>query len=114
MPHIIVEYTDHLDGHVDVPKLLSALHDSLAGQDTIDVHGIKTRATPVQYVIVGDGSEPDKMIHITLRLLPGRGDDLKKTMAQGLFETAQKFTHHDERITLTAEVVDMHAESYTK
>lgn len=114
MPHIVVEYTDHLGSAVDIPKLLSALHDNLATRESINVHGIKTRAIPVQFVIVGDGSEPDKMIHITVRLLPGRADDLKKEMAQGLKDTATKFTHHDERITITVEIVDMHAASYIK
>lgn len=111
MPHITVEYTDTLS--IDVPKLLSALHHDLAERDTINIHAIKTRAIPVQYVIVGDGQEPDKMIHITLKLLPGRSDELKKTMAQGLFDAAKTRTH-DDRISVTCEVVDLHEPSYTK
>lgn len=111
MPHIVVEYTETLS--VDVPKLLSELHKSLAGQDTVDIHSIKTRSVPVKYVIVGDGQEPDKMIHVTLRLLPGRDDDLKKAMAQALFDVTRK-NSHDDRISVSVEVVDMHAASYTK
>ena len=113
MPHIVVEYTETLSSKVDIPKLLSDLHDDLAGRESVDVHAIKTRAIPVQYVIVGDGKEPDKMIHITLRLLPGRNDDLKKEMAQGLHKVAMK-DRHDDRISISVEIVDMHAESYTK
>ena len=111
MPHIIVEYTEHLSE--DIPKLLTALHDDLATRDTINVHGVKTRAIPVQYVIVGDGQEPDKMIHITLKLLPGRDDALKKTMASGLSETAKAKTN-DDRITITVEVMELHEPSYMK
>ena len=111
MPHITVEYTEHLS--TDIPKLLTRLHDNLASQDTVNVHAIKTRAIPVQYVIVGDGQEPDKMIHVTLKLLPGRSDDLKKTMAQGLFDEAKAETH-DDRVTVTVEVAELHEPSYTK
>ena len=114
MPHIIVEYTDTLASSVDVPKLLAKLHDDLATRDTIDVHGVKTRAVPVQYVIVGDGNEPDKMIHVTLKLLPGRDDGLRKEMAEGLREAAYNATHHDDRITITVETTELHAESYVK
>ncbi|HOO82836.1 MAG TPA: 5-carboxymethyl-2-hydroxymuconate Delta-isomerase [Alphaproteobacteria bacterium] len=114
MPHIIVEYTDTLSSSEDIPKLLAKLHKDLASRESIDIHGIKTRAIPVRYTVVGDGHEPDKMIHITLRLLPGRADDLKKQMAAGLVEVAREVTHHDDRISITAEVVDMHAESYVK
>ena len=113
MPHIVVEYTDTLSDRVDIPKLLSDLHDDLAERETVDIHAIKTRAIPVQYCVVGDGENPDKFIHITLRLLPGRNDDLKKEMAQGLFDIAVK-ERHDDRISISVEVVDMHAASYTK
>ncbi len=113
MPHIIVEYTETLGSSENIPKLLSALHQTLAEQETVNVHAVKTRAIPVQYVIVGDGKEPDKMIHITLKLLPGRDDVLKKTMAQGLFDIAQKVTH-DDRISISVEVTELHEPSYTK
>lgn len=113
MPHIIVEYTETLST-VDVAELLFELHDDLAKKDTINIHAIKTRALPVQYTIVGDGNEPDKFIHITLKLLPGRDDELKKTMSQSLHDTARKHCVRDETISLSVEVVDMHAESYIK
>lgn len=112
MPHIIVEYTEKLS--VDIPKLCAELHKDLAARETVDIHAIKTRAIPVQYVIVGDGKEPDKMIHITLRLLPGRPDELKKQIAEGLVHAAREIAHHDDRISISAEVVDLHAQSYTK
>lgn len=113
MPHIIVEYTETLASSEDVPKLLSELHYNLAMQDTVDVHAIKTRGIPVKYVVVGDGKEPDKMVHITLKILPGRSDDLKQTMALGLFSTARKILH-DDRISLTVEVMELHEHSYTR
>lgn len=113
MPHIIVEYTDSLTS-VDVPELLFELHEDLAAKDTIDIHAIKTRAIPVQYTIVGDGDEPDKFIHITLKLLPGRNDDLKKVMAQSLHDTARKHCVRDKSISLSVEVAELHAESYSK
>lgn len=111
MPHIIVEHSDGLS--VDIPKLLSDLHDDLATRDTIDVHGVKTRSLPVHNAIVGNGGDTDKLIHVTLRLMPGRSDDLKKEMAQGLFAIARQSTR-DDRISVTVEVAELHAESYTK
>ncbi len=111
MPHILVEYTDHLS--VDVPKLLDALHYDLAEKETINVHTIKTRAIPVKYTIVGDGHDPDQMIHITVRMLPGRDDALKKAMAQSLHDTARKLLP-DARINLSVEIQELHAESYVQ
>lgn len=113
MPHIIVEYTDSLTS-VNVAELLFELHDDLSQKDTVNIHAIKTRAIPVQYSTVGDGDEPDKFIHITLKLLPGRDNDLKKLMAQSLHDTARKHCVRDKTISLSVEVAELHAESYTK
>ena len=114
MPHIFVEYTDSIASNVDIPKLCAELHKDLATRESVDIHAIKTRATPVQFTIVGDGHDPDKMIHITLRLLPGRSDELKAEMTGAFVKIARDIAHHDDRITITAEAVDMHAPSYMK
>lgn len=99
--------------NVDMPKLLEKLHFCLAEQDTIKVEAIKTRAIPVQDVVLAAGDSGDKMIHITLKLLPGRSDALKKTMAEALWNLTRDHVK-DERVMLTAEVAELHAESYTK
>lgn len=114
MPHIIVEYTDILEPSLDVPKLLSGLHNNLSERETIKLEAIKTRGVPVKYTVVGTGSDHDKMVHIDLKLMPGRSDDLKKEMAQGLFDFARKCCVHDERISVTVEVSELHQSSYTK
>lgn len=111
MPHIIVEYSDHL--RANVPQLLHTLHFRLAEIETIKLEAIKTRAIPVQASITGDGTGSNDMIHITLKLLPGRDNALKKTMAQALWQATRDHVA-DERISVSAEVMELHAESYTK
>ena len=111
MPHIIIEYTDHLN--IDVPKLTIGLHHILTQQETIKEEAIKTRALPVKGTVVGTGKCHDKMVHIELKLLPGRSDELRKTMAQALIETARKIIL-DENISLSVETSELHAASYTK
>jgi 5-carboxymethyl-2-hydroxymuconate isomerase len=111
MPHIIVEYSATMK--LDMPELLSQLHVNLAEQDTIKIKAIKTRAVPVQHVIIGTGGWSDKMLHITLKLLPGRSDDLKRTMSQGLHDIAKDFVK-DDSISITVEVAELHEPSYIK
>ena len=89
------------------------LHQDLAARETVDIHAIKSRAIPVQYVLVGDNDDFDRMVHITLRLLPGRSDELKKEMSEGLASIAKRMTH-DDRVTVTCEITEIHAESYVK
>lgn len=111
MPHIVAEYTESLS--VDMAKLLFDLHMDLSKRDTVNIHAIKTRAIPVKYSIVGDGHEPDKFIHIMLKLLPGRDEALKKQMTQGLFDVARKHAH-DPEISVSVEIVTLEADSYMK
>ena len=111
MPHIIVEYTDHLN--LDLEKLTIELHRTLVEQDTIKEEAIKTRAIPVKATVVGTGKCHDKMIHIALKLLPGRSDELRKTMAEALFATARKVSL-DENIAISVETIELHTASYIK
>lgn len=111
MPHIIAEYTEGLSGKV--VDLMPALHQSLIGQPTVAMEAVKTRAIPVYNAVIGDGQAQRDMIHITLKLLPGRDDGLKKQMAQGLFDTVSQ--HIDlENSSVSVEVTELHKESYCK
>ncbi len=113
MPHITLEYSDTLADRQDIPKLVSLLHKSLATQETVNIHGIKSRAMPVQYTIVGDGKDRDQMMHVTLKLLPGRSDELRHKMAADLRETLHNHMH-DDSIAVTVEVIELDAASYQK
>ena len=111
MPHVIVEYTDHLS--VDIEKLTIELHHTLCHQPTVKAHAVKTRAMPVKGTVVGEGKDHDKMIHVCLKLLPGRDDALRKQMAQALFDTTRKIAK-DEHISITVETAELHEPSYIK
>lgn len=111
MPHIIVEYTDYLN--LDVEKLTIELHHALCHQPTVTASAVKTRAIPVKATVVGEGTDHDKMIHICLKLLPSRPDELRKAMAQALCDTARKVVK-DEHISITVETAELHAASYIK
>lgn len=110
MPHIIVEYCETL-ARMDVPKLVSDLHADLATRESVSENLITSRAIPVKYVVVGTREEPDKMIHITLKLFAGRSAELRQEMAKGLQEIARKHSHHD-GTSVTVEVHEMNKETY--
>lgn len=106
MPHIIVEYSANLN--VDLPDLLTRLHNTLAAQPTVDKARIKTRALPVPLAVVGK-DHTSAMIHIMLKLLP-REPALRKTMAEALRDVAKPLIPSD--CALTVEVQQLDADSY--
>ena len=53
------------------------------------------------------------MMHITLKLLPGRDNALKSEMAKGLYDTA-KSAIAGQNVSLSVEVQELHADTYQK
>lgn len=114
MPHIIVEHSDNLR-ELSWPVILTELHDTLAGQDTIKKGAIKTRHIPLPHCVVGKEEDANQMVHITLKLLAGRDVVLKKTMAQALYSVACGEIHqHYPEASITVEVAEMDPGTYTK
>lgn len=106
MPHIIVEYTRDID---DVSGLLDGLHDTLAAQETAKLEAIKTRALPLDHYVVGDRSK-SSMVHVTLKLMPGRSNELKNTMTTALEAVVKEKVTQETSVTV--ESVELNAESY--
>lgn len=110
MPHIIVEYSANLSADLDLNDLMKELHINLGDRESVDIKRIKTRAIPLDHFVVGVPDNTQPMIHITIKLMPGRGDDLKKQMAKGLYDIAKTYAKD---AVITVEITELHAESYT-
>lgn len=116
MPHIIVEYSENLS-RVNIPVLLSDLHQSLADQETVDIAAIKTRAhaIPEGFLVIGAADDLNEFLHITLKLLPGRDVSLKKRMAEALHNVACGAVHTEySNCCITVEVMELDGETYIK
>ena len=112
MPHIIVEHTEDIEG---VGALVGELHHSLAGQESVTLGGIKSRSIVVQNAFVGEaqnGSQNGSMIHVTIKLLSGRSDELRAKMTGDLLNVIRSKVA--ESVSVTVESVDLHNESYQK
>lgn len=107
MPHITVEHTAPVSR-----QMLEALHHNLAGQDTINLAAIKTRAIPVQQGIVGDGTHTE-FVHITVKLLSGRAEALRQKIGADLKAVALE--HINPATTaLSIEIAEMDPATYVK
>lgn len=86
MPHIIVEYSQNMGPDLDIPELLTDLHEALTAQG-VDKGRIKTRAIPVLHSVVGHSAANDgHMAHLTLLLLEGRDLPTRQAMGQALYQ----------------------------
>ena len=87
MPHIIIEHNKTTNKQIDLSHLAKEVHSTLAAQETVSLESIKTRTIEIENVIVADGSH-NQMVHIEIRLLSGRSEELKEKMAKAVHEKA--------------------------
>ncbi len=112
MPHIIVEHTKV--PNLNLKGLLQDLHANLASQETVNMGAIKTRSIPIENAILGEDTQGNAFIHITLKLLSGRSDELRKTMAEGLFSVAKAHASDNPDVSISVETAELHNASYIK
>ena len=113
MPHITLEYSQNMGPDLDLPEIITNLHDALAAQG-VDKGRIKTRAIPLLHSVVGQHEANEgQMAHVTLLLLEGRDIPTRQAYGKALHDvlsTAVKAEFPDCAVTL--EVREMVKDTY--
>lgn len=112
MPHIDIQMSKALKDDMDGRELTSKLHHALTDHETIILEDIKTRLTYLDHVIVGAGTNGN-MVHIALKLMPGRPTSLKKAMTTSLLSVVQSMCGEKD-VSITIETQELDATTYTK
>lgn len=116
MPHIILETTADLQENGAIPDILEALVERLSGYETVAPKAIKAYHTLRSVWQMGE-SAPEGFAHCTVCVLTGRPAELKRQIADGLYEELKKHfaaSLHAGEISLTLELREMDAETYRK
>lgn len=111
MPHIVVEYTSGLSAHIRIQDLLSELHGRLGTHSEANIAPgrIVTRAHETKLYIIYDDGAPDHFIDIELRLVPGRSDEIVKTLCLELQDVARAFMkRHRLECVIKVNPVELH------
>lgn len=114
MPHIVLEYSQNLIAHVNVPQLLNDLHQALGAQPDIDLKKIKTRALVLANSVVKDRDfNEGQMMHVTVSVLEGRSVELRKQYGAVLYDILKcAVPSQFPECALTLEVREMVRDTY--
>jgi 5-carboxymethyl-2-hydroxymuconate isomerase len=116
MPHLTLEYTGGLEPTTPFPALLHTLHGILSDVG-IAVGNCKSRAIPLEVSYVGDGTAEQAFVHLDVRLLEGRPDDVKREIGRralnALREAFPSPSGQDD-LQITVELHDMQRGAYFK
>ena len=92
MPHLIVEYSANLDGALDMPALLKAVHEAALATGVFPIGGLRTRAARRDQCVVADGHLDNGFIHVQVRIGTGRTAEVRQTAAEQIFAVVKAAT----------------------
>jgi 5-carboxymethyl-2-hydroxymuconate isomerase len=87
MPHLIIEYSANVAGHVDIDGLVGALHDAALASGIADLDALRTRAVPRDHYAVADRHPDNAFVAVTARLGAGRSLDDQQRLLGTLIDT---------------------------
>ncbi|WP_318211354.1 MULTISPECIES: isomerase [unclassified Streptomyces] len=109
MPQITVDYTAPLERRA----FAAALHPFVVKTVDTTLDACKTRFREVEEFLVGDGTPRDVIVHVEIALLPGRSDELKAQLAEGVLDLLPHYLWTTDGVRLSVEVRDLEP-SYRK
>jgi 5-carboxymethyl-2-hydroxymuconate isomerase len=103
MPTIHFEYTNNLKISEKIKPFLLEVHHLFVEMIKTDLPTCRSLVTPYADYVVGNGDSNNAFIQLTIKILPGRSDELKKQTGKALFDKI-KATFSDEINRLNTEV----------
>jgi 5-carboxymethyl-2-hydroxymuconate isomerase len=117
MPHLIIEYTDNIAEEPHWQHLYRELHAVLIATGEWYSPDIKSRSIRLTNYSIGNGSPDQAFVSLTLQILSGRSDELKKSVAENCLKVLAGHFHRTLEMlqaSVTVQIVDIHRPSYTR
>ncbi|MFT6659302.1 5-carboxymethyl-2-hydroxymuconate Delta-isomerase [Maritalea sp.] len=110
MPHLQIQYSDNLNGRIDMKQLCNQLNDTLCASGVFPKGGIRVRAYPACAYSIADQHAENAFIDIILRIGTGRTAEQKRDIGQALIDlTSQtcKKLLDEPHFALSLEIVEI-------
>lgn len=115
MPHIILESSDNISNKLPFEDLFNQLHKLLADTLPTQISSCKSRVITHDRYFVGTDFKNNVFIHLTMKIMPGRSNEVKQTVGKEALEILKKLSENsnENHISLSVEVIDLD-ENYFK
>jgi 5-carboxymethyl-2-hydroxymuconate isomerase len=108
MPHVIIEHSANVADHVDVNKVMRAMHERVLATGLAPLAGLRTRAICVDHYVVADGLETNGYVAVTARLGPGRSAEQKQHLLSEMMSVLdEQLAPILEQLALSVELQDI-------
>jgi 5-carboxymethyl-2-hydroxymuconate isomerase len=115
MPQIILEYTSNLPAPDEKPLFLS-IHRILQNVAGISIENCKSRILRHDLFLIGEGEADRAFIHLQVRFLEGRTDEVKEDVGRRLLSLLESYfrTGSECRLQISVELGDIKRAAYFK
>ena len=117
MPQLEIEYSAQLPIKDELSKLAVDLHYVISREVDAELSSFKTRITPLENVVIGDGNPKNAMVHLDIRLLSGRISAVKFGTGEAALAALidrLEWLVGDYKVQFTVEVHDLDRQHYFK
>lgn len=105
MPHIVLEISENLsfeqeDDHAN-KILLNQIHLILTEMLPTDINNCKSRIIKHKDFYAGDGSSSNAFAHLSIKIMPGRTEQLLKSVGENIIRTLENhYNKFSSRLTI--------------
>ncbi|STX52392.1 5-carboxymethyl-2-hydroxymuconate Delta-isomerase [Legionella busanensis] len=112
MPHLVLEYSNNIDIRPEAVTFFAQAHALLEKALPTKLSSCKSRCISYDSFHIGSGQINNAMLHLTLKILPGRSDSLKEQVGQELIELMKEcFQQRNKNLNLefSVEIMETNA-----
>ena len=117
MPHLTLEYTSNLGDRTPDAELLLRLHRVLESVAGVRIANCKSRWKEVDRWVVGAGDGGSAFVHLDIRLLDGRPEEVRRTVGVAALDILRSHflpTPQGVDLQITVEVQEIRRSLYFK
>ncbi|SMX45314.1 5-carboxymethyl-2-hydroxymuconate Delta-isomerase [Actibacterium lipolyticum] len=111
MPHVLVEYSAPLEETHDIAGLFAHLFQAVKDTGVFpNPAAIKVRGVQSHHCVLG--SEIQSLVHVTLRVMPGRDDETKASVTKAVLAALEEKL--PDVGSLSVDIFDLEPATYAK
>jgi len=117
MPQIILEKSANIKSLSEIKEVFKNIHQVLHELGKINLENCKSRARIASDYLVGDGNLEEAFVHLEIRFLEGRSDELKARLGGEILAILEHnflIAGNPSKLQITVEISDIIKSSYFK
>lgn len=110
MPQLRLEYSSNVIEKNNFSELFRAAHAMLSEKLPTEINTCKSRAIECGTFYIGDGHSDRGFVHVSLKVLPGRGEEILKNVGESMMEILKNYFSDSQKklkLQITLELMEL-------